>query len=250
MDTPGVTRGPAALGPRKHLPVLLAEDLRTRIKAGEWASGDRLPTEAELGAHYEVSRSTVRQAVKSLEAQGLVSSRQGKGTYLTSGPLIHAGMQQLHSITATIADRGLTPGMRYHHRRMRVASLEERDRFGLEEGAQVLDIQRRILADGETVAYSYDVLPRWVLPATFTPTDLTGSVFALLEATNGPVPVRAISEVHAVHSSTIGWGAEAREHQLFVLLDQLHYDPEGRACMHSRSYFIEGLFTFFVLRST
>lgn len=245
----GVRRPPDALGPRQRLPALLADELRTRIRAGEWVAGGRLPSEAELSAQYEVSRSTVRQALKSLEALGLVASRQGKGTFLSADPRIHAGMQQLRSITATIAERGLTPAMRYHHRRLRASTREERQRFELDEGAQVLDIQRRILADGETVAYSYDVLPRWVLPAAFRPIDLTGSVFALLEETDGPVPVRAVSEVHAVHSSSIGWGAEAREHQLFVLLDQLHYDQQGRPCMHSRSYFIEGLFTFSVLRS-
>ena len=52
----------------------------------------------------------------------------------------------------------------------------------------------------KTVADSYDVLPRWVLPTAFRPFDLTGSVFALLAATNGPVPVRVVSEVHALHS--------------------------------------------------
>lgn len=239
-----------ALRTRRQLPALLADDLRARIRDGEWKPGDRLPTETELGTHYQVSRSTVRQAVKTLEAQGLLTSRQGKGTYLSSGPHIHAGMQQLRSITATIADRGLTPGMRYHHRRLRPARPEEQARFGLDGDAQVLDIQRRILADGETVAYSYDVLPRWVFPADFKPTDLTGSVFALLARTHGPVPMRALSEVHAVHSDSIGWGAENADHQLFVLLDQLHYDEQDRPFMHSKCYFIEGLFTFTVLRSS
>ncbi len=102
----------------------------------------------------------------------------------------------------------------------------------------------------KTVAYSYGVLPRWVLPATFRVSGLSGSVFALLTTTNGPVPVRALSEVHAVHSGAIGWGPQADDHQLFVLLDQLHYDKQDRPFMHCRSYFIQGLFTFTVLRST
>lgn len=245
-----MTEPHVGLRARRQLPVLLADDLRARIRQGEWSAGDRLPTEAELGAHYQVSRSTVRQAVKTLQAQGLLTSRQGKGTYLSSGLRIHAGMQELRSITTTIADRGLVPGMRYHHRRLRAASPEEQARFELDGDAQVLDIQRRILADGETVAYSYDVLPRWAFPAEFKPSHLTGSVFALLAQTHGPVPMRAVSEVHAVHSDGIGWGAEAGDHQLFVLLDQLHYDEQERPFMHSRSYFIEGLFTFTVLRST
>jgi len=247
VDTGVVTR---PLGSRKQLSAQVADELKVRIRAGEWATGSRLPTEAELVAQYAVSRSTVRQAVKSLEGQGMVTSRQGKGTYLSSGWRIHTGVQELRSITATIADRGLTPGMKYHHRKLRTATHEERERFALPSGAPVLDIQRRILADGETVAYSYDVLPRWVFAADFTPNHLTGSVFALLAETNGPVPVRAVAEVHAVHSPHIGWGSEARDQLLFVLLDQLHYDQRDRPFMHSRSYFIEGLFTFSVLRTT
>jgi len=101
-----------------------------------------------------------------------------------------------------------------------------------------------------TVAYSYDVLARWVLPATFRVSGLSGSVLALLAATNGPVPGRAVSEVQAVHSRAIGWGPQAGGRQLFVLLDRLHYDKQDRPFMHSRSYFIGGLFTFTVLRST
>jgi len=62
--------------------------------------------------------------------------------------------------------------------------------------------------------------------------------------------VRAVPEVHAVHSLAIGWGPQTDDHQLVVLLDQLHYDKQDRPFMHSRSYFIEGLFTFTVLRST
>lgn len=247
---PGVTRSPRALGARKRLPDLLADELRTRIRDAEWRPGERLPTEAELGEEYGVSRSTVRQALTALQGQGLVASRHGKGTYLASGSAIHAGLQELSSISATIADRGHRAGMRYHHRRVRPATKAERERFALDEGAYVLDIQRRILADGETVAYSYDVLPRWAFPPSFRPTDLTGSVFALLAQTAGPVPVRALSEVHAVHSPDIGWGTEAHEHLLFVLLDQMHYDEQDRPFMHSRSYFIEGLFTFTVLRTT
>jgi len=49
----------------------------------------------------------------------------------------------------------------------------------------------------------------------------------------------------------IGWGPQADYHQLVVLLDQFHYDKQDQPFMHSRSsYFIQGLFTFTVLRST
>lgn len=64
----------------------VADSLRQRIAAGEWAVGDRLPTERELAAHDGVGINTVRRAVSSLERSGLVRRVQGSGTYLTEIP--------------------------------------------------------------------------------------------------------------------------------------------------------------------
>lgn len=64
--------------------------LRGAIERGEIAVGDKLPTEAELGRQFEVSRSVVREALRALQALGLTVSRAGKGTYVAaSGPAEH-----------------------------------------------------------------------------------------------------------------------------------------------------------------
>ncbi len=60
--------------------------LAQRIAADEFAAGTRFPTEAELGAHYGVSRVTVRRALEALKAEGLLSSVQGQGTFVTRRP--------------------------------------------------------------------------------------------------------------------------------------------------------------------
>lgn len=60
--------------------VQLAHTLSERIAAGEYAVGELLPTEAELGVTFGVSRYTVRQAIQHLRQQGLVSARKGIGT--------------------------------------------------------------------------------------------------------------------------------------------------------------------------
>lgn len=230
------------------LPTRLANDLRGRLVRHEWQVGERLPTEAELVAGYGVSRATVREAMKSLEGEGLVITRQGRGSFVAERSAIRAGMQDLKSITATIAEMGHEPGMQYHHRVVRLATPGDQEMFGLAQGDLVVDIRRRIIADGVTVAYSYDVLPRWVFPADFQPEHLTGSVFGHLAATGGPIPDRAVAQVHAVQSSDVAWDRALDEDHLFVLLDQLQYDREDRPFMHTRSYFIEGRFNFTVIR--
>jgi GntR family transcriptional regulator len=81
--TPG--RNVAVLGHiTQDLPIPLyhqiKRDLRERIQAGDFREGSLLPTEAELQRHYGVSRTTVRQALSELVAEGLITRRAGKGT--------------------------------------------------------------------------------------------------------------------------------------------------------------------------
>lgn len=238
-----------AIGAQRSLPQQLAEDLRERIRAHEWAAGGQLPTESELVVTYGVSRATVRQSIKDLEAQGLVVVRRGRGTFLADDHGIRAGMQELSSISSTIAQMGLKPSMKYRRRLIREATPEEVEEFDLDTGDEVLDIQRKILADNEVVAFSYDVLPRWVFPDDFAPASLGGSVFGFLAQNAGPRPTRAVARVHAVRDSTIGWDDETSGHDLYVLLDQLQYDEHARPFMHSRSFFLEGRFNFTVIRT-
>jgi hypothetical protein len=60
--------------------------------------------------------------------------------------------------------------------------------------------------------------------------------------------VRAVARVHAVNDRSVAWDDDVQDQQLFILLDQLHYDQENRPFRHTRSYFIEGRFNFTVVR--
>jgi DNA-binding GntR family transcriptional regulator len=64
----------------------IADDLRRRIRAGEFAPGDRLPTRKQLAAHYRVSDQVPVSAIRVLAAEGLVESRHGSGTYVLQRP--------------------------------------------------------------------------------------------------------------------------------------------------------------------
>jgi DNA-binding GntR family transcriptional regulator len=56
-------------------------DLRDRIGRNEWAPGERMPPVAELAAHYEVARSTVVNALRRIEADGLIEIVPNWGTF-------------------------------------------------------------------------------------------------------------------------------------------------------------------------
>jgi GntR family transcriptional regulator, transcriptional repressor for pyruvate dehydrogenase complex len=67
---------------RKSLVGQVADELLDRIIAGEFPPGATVPGEHELSAAHEVSRMTVREAMKTLEAQRILSVERGRGTFV------------------------------------------------------------------------------------------------------------------------------------------------------------------------
>jgi len=60
----------------------VAEDMISRIEKGEFSETNKLPIEDELITHYQVSRNTVRSAIRELIKEGKVYSRQGSGYFI------------------------------------------------------------------------------------------------------------------------------------------------------------------------
>lgn len=67
---------------REALYLQIEKWMRTAIASQSLQAGDRLPTEAELCKRFDVSRSTVRQAISRLEREGTILRIRGKGTFL------------------------------------------------------------------------------------------------------------------------------------------------------------------------
>jgi DNA-binding FadR family transcriptional regulator len=72
----------AALPRSEPVSARIAELVRTRIDDGTYPVGSRIPTEAEFAGTLEVSRNSVREAIRSLVHSGLLSARAGDGTYV------------------------------------------------------------------------------------------------------------------------------------------------------------------------
>ncbi|MGW0736306.1 FadR/GntR family transcriptional regulator [Streptomyces sp. NPDC002851] len=69
---------------RRSLVDTVVDQLRAQLTGGEWAVGDRIPTEHALAQQLGVGRNTVREAVRVLVHAGLLESRQGQGTFVRS----------------------------------------------------------------------------------------------------------------------------------------------------------------------
>ncbi len=63
----------------------IVDQIESRILSGELKLGEHLPSERELAEQFRVSRTAVREAVKTLSEKGLVQVRRGRGTFVTNG---------------------------------------------------------------------------------------------------------------------------------------------------------------------
>jgi len=68
---------------RQNVPLhqQVAEEIRRLILTGEWPASRRIPSEAALCEASQLSRNTIRQALQTLENEGLVIRRAGKGSF-------------------------------------------------------------------------------------------------------------------------------------------------------------------------
>ena len=77
--------------------------IKEMVEKGRFKSGDQLPVERELAEVFRVSRSSVREALRSLESQGFIESRQGDGTYIARQP-VESLVRPLASVILTEKD--------------------------------------------------------------------------------------------------------------------------------------------------
>lgn len=119
--------------------------------------GDRLPTEAEIERRYQVSRSTIRQALNDLATAGLIQRVQGKGTFLRTPKIQHVPV--LTSFSELLRSQGYTPSHRLLASSVRPAQAEMAEGLRLEEGAPCRFLRRLFLADGDPVGLAETWLP-------------------------------------------------------------------------------------------
>ena len=142
----------------KTLTEVAEQELRKAILSGEYPPGGQLPSEAELIDMLGVSRTTVREALRSLEESGIVLRRHGIGTFVLERPIINNfGMN--YGITEMIQMANMTPGTREVNIYDLKASEDVANQLGIDIGTGVKCIERVRTANNKPVAYSVDHLP-------------------------------------------------------------------------------------------
>ncbi|MFE2754510.1 GntR family transcriptional regulator [Actinosynnema sp. NPDC059335] len=123
----------------KYLAIYRA--LADRIADGRYPADAPLPAQRELGEEFDVSLMTVRQAIAALEADGLLETRHGVGTFVRR-PAFAYGLTGLRSLAQDLVEQGIELETEVLDARLVVPPGDVGARLGLAGGGRVLAVER------------------------------------------------------------------------------------------------------------
>jgi len=218
---------------RSTLPDRVRDSLLRDLFSEVYLAGDRLPNEDELAACFEVSRATIREAVRGLGGAGYLVRRTNRHLYRHTS-------NANSSYTAMIRQEGFEPGRRLLRNLVPPATAEEAAALGITAAEPLVSIARIRTADDEPVVRSADRIPTWVLGGA-TESVGDGSPYALLEDIGVPVG-------GALATRTVGAGAflarlaEVRAGSLLQQIEQVDSDDLGHPVMLSSKWHVADVF--------
>lgn len=174
----------------------LKELLREKIVAGEWETGDVIPSERELSEQYDISRMTARQALRELTTEGLIYREQGRGTFVAE-PKIEQELTRLTSFSEDMQTRRFEPGGSVLQLELIMPPTSACRSLQITPQMQVILLERLRLAGGEPIAletcYLYFGNVQKLLKENFE----NNSLYKILREKYDVLPTRAIQQVAA-----------------------------------------------------
>ncbi len=168
----------------------VARLLEQKIRVGDYAVGSSIPSERELCKLYGVSRITMRHALSDLVQQGLLTRRQGQGTFVAT-PRIEPSLLGYFSFSEALRAQGLLTSTRVLDQQVEPAEPTAAVELRVPVGSPVLRLVRLRHVDGEPFALETTWLPLDRLPGADGIDFAHNSLYAALKERYGVYPTRA-----------------------------------------------------------
>jgi len=212
--------------------------------------GDRLPPEPKLARQLGVSRATLREAMRAFEKRGLITRRQGRGTFLNAPRLvIESGLEVLESLEALTSRMGVTCITHDLEIIESPADAELASCLGVPEATPVVIVSRTKISDGHRLAYMYDVVPTSVISLAEMRASFAGSVLDVLIARSKPLVAYAWTNITSLGASkALAVRLDVRPGTALLLLEETVHAADDSVVNYSRNYFVPEFFSFHVIR--
>lgn len=234
---------------KRPLYLKIKEHIENLIDQEIYEAGDKLPSETSFAKKLNVSRASLREALRVLEKEGKIIKSQGVGTFVSKPiPRFKKGITELFSVTDTIKNEGFEPGTK--DLKILKESLKKKLalKMNLAENEEILKIERVRTADKMAVVYCIDYLNTNIFPIDKN-VDFSGSLFSLLENNYNLNIKYAVTKIVPITAKRkLIEKLNVKKFSPILLLDQMHYDSQERLFLYSKNYFRADQFQFKVLR--
>lgn len=216
----------------------------------QFASGGKLPGEHELAERMGVNRGTLRGALKLLEQDGLITRRQGDGTYANPHVIsIKTRLEYLIEYWQLIQSSGYEPQAKILSIEIEEASNEIADRLNIEPHARLLVTHQVLSADGNPAIYVEDVIPFELIKEEYDERELKESFFDFLEERCYVRLDYTISEIEpCVCNDQVAEVLDLEPYQAVLKASATCYSENSKPIVYSESYYNPNFIRFSVLR--
>lgn len=219
-----------------------AESVRQRLLAmverGALKPGEKLGAERDLAVSLGVSRSTLRQALASLEAAGVIRRAPGRsGGIFVAPDKVDRDLSRIVGVPTLLRDQGFVAGSRVVSVAVTAAGAEAADALGIGEDDFIVDLVRIRFADSAPISLEHATFPADLVPG-LPERDLSGSIYELIDEAYGLRPSEAVEHIEVVAASSLEASILGVEVGFpLLLVTRRTQDADGRMFEFSRDLF-------------
>ena len=148
---------------KKTLYYRLKQTILTWIENGEYPPGSLLPSESQLQKNFNISRTTVRLALKELTQEGYLVRRPGKGTFIAQMKL-ESGPRRLLSFTQEMGALGYQVKNQVVSVDRELPAMKTADKLQISSNQAVWRVERVRLANGKPIVTEVNYFPTTIVP--------------------------------------------------------------------------------------
>ncbi|QKS70079.1 GntR family transcriptional regulator [Paenalkalicoccus suaedae] len=220
----------------------LEQLIREEISTGKRELGTAIPSERELSDKYGVSRMTVRQAVNNLVAEGLLTRKKGRGTFVEA-PKVEMPLMKLTSFSEDMRQRGMEPGAEVVSFESIHIGPKEAEALHVEEGTEGYQLARVRTADGEPMAYEVVTVVKEMFPQ-LEYADHGGSFYAHAEEQGIQITGAYQTLEPVLVPKKVAQLLTIKKGDPTLLLTRVSYVGQNKPFEHVKSYYRGDRYTF------
>jgi len=226
----------------KHIPIpvyyQLKEIIRDKIEVGELKIGEKITSENKLSEIYQISRMTVRQAIKELVGEGLLYRDKGRGTFVCEPKINYRFIQKLTTFYDDMVGKGYTMRTKILKQEIKPASKAIAKKLNIKENEKIIYILRVRYIENSPIVTVVNHIPYKLCPDLINE-DLTDkSLYQTLAEKHGLVAYKARVTLEPIVASKYDSGLlNIEENAPVHLMKDVTYTKENVIMDYFESHF-------------